>query len=254
LISLDTKVNLAFFVSVVSILWNVVLYRKGRKLEKIRIYDKVYGVSESLLMYEYNNLQKKEYESHDKELENAVRDYNRSHDLAHFFGIGFKVPDRYKEGDERNKFCKLVQEEHRKYYDALTEELWKPIFDHNQSPVFCLDELVAKEKFDYVFKYVGENLSYFSQIIRENWHEAQNTTPEKVKYQYISLKSLNEEFCEPFDDEYVKDPYVVILKFIRNEYRKLTRTPAEKWNIIKWNVLRLYIRVKNITSLSKGRS
>ncbi|WPC05242.1 hypothetical protein SBP02_00390 [Pseudomonas benzenivorans] len=197
-------------------------------------------------MYEYNNIKKREYESSDKDLEMAVREHSKSHNMAQFFGIGFDIPDKFQNEEERGKFCTLVRDEHQSFHDALSKELWTPILEHNQSPVFCIEIGEVQEKLDYIFKYIGENLSHFSPHIRKLWHDAQNTTPERVKQQYISLKTLNDNSCEPFDDEHVEDPYAAILKSVRTEYRQLTQTRLERWNQITWHVWRLYYKVRTL--------
>lgn len=246
LISLDTKVNLAFFLSMIAIIWNVFLYLKGRKIERIKIYDKVYSTSEWLLMYEYNKLRNQEYNSEDKFLEQAVREHTKSHDMAQFFGMGFKVPEHLINEEDKSRFCRLVIDEFTKHSKLVSDQSWNDVMTHNQSPVFCIENDEFKEKFDFVFKYVGENLSYFSDAIKENWHKAQNMTMDHVKQQYISLNSLNENSCEPFNDVTVYDPYVQVLKNIRIEYRNMTRSYPERWAGFQWIVWKYWHRIKNI--------
>lgn len=247
MISLDSKVNLAFFVSVVSICWNVILYAKGRKSEKIRIYDKVYGAGEWLLMYEYNNLKNQEYMSDDIYLERAVREHAKSHDMAQFFGIGFTIPEHIKSQEEKSLFSKLVLEEFTKFDKLVSDAAWEIVMSHAQSPVFCLENDEFKTKFDFVFKFVGENLSYFSDQIKKSWHSAQNTTVGHVRQQYISLVALNENSCEPFEDEQVDDPYVEMLKQIRIEYRNMSRSYTDKWREFVWCLSRYWHKIKKIT-------
>jgi len=250
LISFDTKVNLAFILSFVSIIWNIALYVKTRNNEKARIYDKVYGTSEWLLMYEYNRWQNHEFESYDKDLEKAVRQHAKSHDMAQFFGAGFDIPDNLKSSSERESFSRRVIDEFTNHEKFTSDKAWEQVMSHNQSPVFCTDDEDFKERFDYVFKYVGENLSYFSPAIRRAWHDAQNKTVECVRHQYLSLNRLNESACEPFEDELVSDPYVSMLKSIRLEYRRLTRPMSEKMDELKWRILCIWYRITNITKPS----
>lgn len=233
MISLDTKVNLAFFLSLASILWSMVVYAKGRKVEKIRVYDKIYSTSEWLLMYEYNKLNNQEYESKDKALEKAVKEHAKSHDMAQFFGQGFDMPAHIKNEKDKEDFRNLVKEEFLKHSTAISDESWEAISLHGQSPVFWVENEEFREKFDYVFRYIGENLSYFPQSIRKGWFEAQRTTIDRVKHQYLSLEALNANSCEPFEGEKVNDPYVLVLKSLRDEYRSLTCTYTEKLNEIK---------------------
>jgi hypothetical protein len=161
LISLDSKINLAFVVSVISVCWNVALFMKSRKSEKVKIYDKVYGNVEWLLMYEYNNLKNREYVSDDKYLEKAVREYAKSHDMAQFLGVGFTIPEHISSQEERFLFSKLVSEEFSKFNKLVSDSAWEVVMSHAQSPVFCIDNDEFKTKFDFTYKYVGENLSYF---------------------------------------------------------------------------------------------
>ncbi len=249
MISLDTKVNLAFFVSVISILWNVVLYLKGKKLEKIRIYDKIYGSGEWLLMYEYTKLSNEEYVSDDKDLELAVREHAKSHHTAQFFGYSFTVPEHIESQEEYYEFRNRVQDEYCKHHERVTELAWEQVMGHSQSPVFSVENEDFREKLEYVFKYVGENLSYFSEPIKRSWHDAQNTTMEHVKQRYLSLEVLNENFCESFEER-VEDPYVKLLKEIRLEYRKMTKTYSEKWAGFLCKVGRYWYKIKNITIAS----
>jgi hypothetical protein len=225
----------------------MVVYAKGRKIEKIRIYDKIYSTSEWLLMYEYNKLKDQEYESEDKVLEKAVREHAKSHDMAQFLGYGFDIPPHIQNEKEKQDFRNLVIDEFSKYNKAISDQSWETVMSHNQSPVFCIENEEFREKFDYVFSYIGENLSFFSDTIRKRLHEAQNTTADRVRHQYISLQTLNTSSCQPFEEETVDDPYVSVLKSIRYEYRGLTRTYKEKWDEIKWAIYSKWYKLKNIT-------
>lgn len=250
MISLDTKINLAFFLSLVSILWSMIVYAKGRKAERIRIYDKIYSTTQWLLMYEYNKLKDQEYESEDKVLEKAVRQHAKSHDMAQFLGYGFDLPPHLMNEKDKQDFRTLVMDEFSNYDKAISDQSWDVVLSHCQSPVFCIENEEFREKFDYVFSYIGENLSYFSDTIRKRWHEAQNTTADRVKHQYNSLQSLNDSSCQPFEDEVVDDPYVSVLKSVRYEYRCLTRTYTERLNEINWAIRSRWYKIKNITSHS----
>ncbi len=226
----------------------MVVYAKGRKVEKIRIYDKIYGASCWLLMFEYNNLKDQEYVSDDKDLEKAVREHAKAHDMAQFFGHGFTIPPHIKNEQEKDSFQNLVMEEFTKHDKVISDRSWEVVLSHGQSPVFCIENETFREKFDYVFSYIGENLSYFPQTITKRWHDAQNTTVERVKHQYISLKTLDDNSCEPFEEE-IDDPYVSVLKHVRHEYRLLTRTYTDKWGEFKWGLYSKWCRLK-----SRGQS
>ena len=236
MISIDTKVNLAFLVSVLSIVWNVVQYKKNQKLDKIRIYDKVYAISEWLLMYEYNQIENIEYTSDDKILESAVREYAKSYKSPYTILPSIDFPDNLKSEKEKSFYLNHIETEYKIFQCEVIDKAWSELINHNQSPIFHLKDKEFKENFDYVYKYIGNNLSYFSETTRNAWHSTQSIRIEDVINNYYSLDVLKKNSCDELDNEVVNDPYLLVLQCIRNEYRELIKPFFINWKEFWFNM------------------
>lgn len=245
MISLDTKVNLAFFLSLASFIWGVFVYRKTKKFEKLRAYEKMYSTCQWLLLYEYNQLKNKPYICENKDLELAVRQHSDSHSDLQFWGGSFDMPPEMTGDVQKGIFRRLVEQECQKRED----EIWKKIGDHRQSPVFILSSDETREKLGFVLNYVGQNLSYFSSTINNNWHSTQTRTIGEVTKAYESRNKESELYCEELEDDCVDDPYVDLLKNIRIEYKEMTLSFTDKLCGYRWKLMSKYYWFKDQLAL-----
>ena len=235
-LELDTKVNIAVFVSLISMAFNIWLYGRGRKLEKVRFYDRVYDAACWLLMYEHRRIQSIEFTSEDKELEAAVRQFSRAHGVAQMWGGAFELPERLKGANEEGvyAFNRLVSDTYYAHERAKHGEFWNGTF--SQSPVFVVNNEECREKFDWLMKTIGENQSYFSKAVQEKWQRAQETTIAQVHGAYESFNKILGKSCDGLDDERVDDPYLELLLIIRSEYRQMTKTLYDRIADLTWPV------------------
>jgi hypothetical protein len=232
MITLDAKVDLAFFLSLASFMWGVFVYRKTKKVERLRVYEKMYPICQWLLLYELNQLKRKPYTCENKDLELAVRQHFDSNSDLQFWGGSFDMPSEITDDVKKGIFRRLVENECRKHEEGI----WKQIGSHCQSPVFIMNSDEAREKLGSVLNYVGENLSYFSQPIINNWHSAQTRSILEVSKAYESIDKMNEFSCDELEEVWVDDPYVDLLKNIRSEYKKLTRPLSERLSAFRWKL------------------
>lgn len=251
------KSQIAIFVSVGSLMVSVLSFVYGirqaklnRKLEKIRAYDKVYHDASDLLLYHYRNQMAQPFKSEDKYLENAVNDFANAHWLEQTYGINITYPPTVVTDTEKAKFHSKVSDayyahEHQKQVCSFDD------FINYQSPVFYLDDSNFGERFQRLMNHVTENLSYFSPVIKENWEKTRLTTPDSVKKDYLALKRVNEQTCEPIEEP-INDPYLNILLCIRHEYRQLNKTFNDRVSDFWFNVKMLPNRIKR--NIKKKRS
>ncbi|PMM42523.1 hypothetical protein [Vibrio breoganii] len=209
-------------VSALSFVFAVRLSKLNRKLEKIRAYDKVYHDASDLLLYNYKNKLDKPFESDDIHLQTAVNELSNSHWLEQTYGGNITYPPNVKTDREKADFGSKVSEAYNEYENLKYEDS-NGEFVNDQSPVFYLDDEVFSERFKRLIEHVTNNLSYFSPEIKASWEKMRLLKPESVKNEYLALKRVNENSCEPID-ETVQDPYLEMLLSIRSEYRQLNKT------------------------------
>ncbi len=236
---IDDKVNIAFFLSLISFLWSFLLYIHSRKTERIRFYDKIYDAADWLLMYEHRRLESIEFECDDKELETAVNQYAKAHGTARLFGYAFDYPSHIVTDVEKYAFRDRVAKAYEEHHENVFGGFWRGEF--SQSPVFLLENGECKTKFNQIISTIGENRSRFSKKINSAWRRTQETSVEKIKGEYESFKKLLNHTCGDLEDDGVDDPYLALLLTIRFEYRNMTKSFPDYLEELCWNT-RYWIR------------
>jgi hypothetical protein len=221
-------------ISALSFFFTLRQSRIAKKNEKIRVYDKVYHDACDLLLYHYQKTQKKLYENKDKDLERAVNEYANAHWLEQMYGMNFYIPDSLTTEEEKRIFSKKVSKKYHSFENKKQDQIFDELINY-QSPVFHLENQEFLNRFTRLMTHVNENLSYFSQIVRENWEKTRLLTPDKIKNDYLVLKRVNEQSCEEINEP-IDDPYLKILLSIRYEYRELNKPLTTRWSEIIFSI------------------
>ena len=238
------KSEIAIFISLGSLLvslggliFSIHSSRKARRIERARVYDKVYHDASDLLVYNYKKKMEEPYRSEDKFLEKAVNDYENAHWLEQMYGFNIDYPGGVESEEEKRDYRKKVSDEyykhqHEKHVSSFAETMEK------RSPVFNLENQEYAERFNRLVDHVTQNLSCFSPPVVDCWEKMRLLTPEKVRNEYISLRRVNESACESIEEP-IEDPYLGILLIIRHEYRELNKPLRKRWaefwfNITRW--------------------
>lgn len=229
-------------VSSLSFLFAVSQSRNTRKIERAKVYDKVYHDASDLLLYHYKKKLDEPFVSDDKELEKAVNEFGNAHWLEQMYGFNTHAPDHLVTDADKAGFRKKVSEayyahQHEKQVGSCDE------FINHQSPVFHLSDEEFANRFNRLIVHVTQNLSFFSPIIVDNWEKMRLLKPEKVKNEYLALKRVNEHACEAIEEP-VEDPYLRLLLSIRHEYRELNKPFKTKWSEFWFNLTSIRYRIK----------
>lgn len=231
-------------VSIFGFLFSIRQFKANRRIERAKVYDKVYHDACDLLIYHYKNKLEEPFVSEDKDLEKAVNEFENVHWLEQMYGYNTYIPSNIKDEEEQHNFRRMVSET---YYEFQKEKDFSSFdeFINYQSPVFHLENKEFSERFYRLIAHVTENLSSFSPVIVERWEKMRMLGPEKVKTEYLALKRINENSCEKID-EHIEDPYLQLLLSIRHEYRELNKPFKIKWSEFWCSVGNIKYKIKRL--------
>lgn len=203
----------------------------------MRTYDKIYFDVCDLLLFDYKLKAQKTYNSEDKDLELAVNQFNQLHWIEQIYGPDCYQHIKFKSKSDQVNFNKKVSEE---YYNFQREKSLTSL--GNQSPVMHTDNEEFNNRFRRVMEHIRENISLFSQSIRQEWEKTSLRDPDQIKMEYIALERINKNACEELEEK-IDDPYLKIFLMIRHEHRELNKQSTEKLLDklfhFKWKILRL---------------
>lgn len=93
----------SFLVTLVGLISNIHGPRKNRRIERARVYDKVYHDASDLLIYNYRLRREEPYMSDDKFLEKAVNEYESFHWLEQMYGYNLEYPAGVESEEEKKE-------------------------------------------------------------------------------------------------------------------------------------------------------
>ncbi|HIE8685810.1 TPA: hypothetical protein ACXPYP_002278 [Klebsiella pneumoniae] len=231
-----------FLISCLGFINTIRQARNSRRIEKLRVYDKIYYDVCDLLLFDYKLKFDAPYQADDKVLERAVNEYAGLHWLEQMYSSNEYDYTSFESEEEKIAFHKKVSEEYNKYCREKSERM-----NVNQSPVMHLDDKEFRERFDRVMTHIKENLSFFSSNIRKAWDDTTLRSPSVIKRDYLALERVNMYACEEIE-ETIDDPYLKIFFSIRKEHRELNMTKGdmlgESWFKLKWFFLKRYYNFK----------
>ena len=231
-----------FIISCLGFLNTVRQSRYNRKIERLRIYDKIYFDVCDLLIFDYKIKSQKTYISEDKDLEQAVNQFSQLHWIEQIYGPDSYEHIEFKSNSDQASFSKKVSEEYYKFQrEKNSALLW------NQSPVMHTDNEEFNNRFKRVMTHIKENISLFSKPIRLEWEKTSLREPEEIKMEYIALERVNKYSCEDLEEK-IDDPYLKIFLLIRYEHRLLNKQSTEKlldtlFNL-KWHLSKPLRKIK----------
>ena len=240
---IDSKVNIAVFVSLFGFGFTIYSSFVQNRRRKIEAYEKAYDDSCFLLMYSYNKymgmINEQNYKNTDKNLEDAVRKYLTLHWIEQTWEYDKYVPASLIDIKEKVKYSFLVSSEARSFIQQKEEYCFTEA-GRERSPIFHLESDEFSRRFNNVMDTVGKNLSLFDKEIRYLWERAKTTNIYSLKQEYKQLDALDKNVIEDLKlDEAVFDPFYLLLFNIRKDYRQLTKSRADKLGEL-W--LKLYYR------------
>ncbi|MDN2597394.1 hypothetical protein OB908_01850 [Klebsiella pneumoniae] len=104
-----------FIISCLGFLNTVRQSRYNRKIERLRIYDKIYFDVCDLLIFDYKIKSQKTYISEDKDLEQAVNQFSQLHWIEQIYGPDSYEHIEFKSNSDQASFSKKVSEEYYKF-------------------------------------------------------------------------------------------------------------------------------------------
>lgn len=230
-----------FLISCLGFLNTIRQAKISRRIEKLRVYDKIYHDVCDLLLFDYKSKFEAPYQSDDKILERAVNEYAGLHWIEQMYNATGYEYVSFQSEEEKIAFHKKVSDEYHKYVRERDLEL-----SVNQSPVMCLENKEFSERFGRVMGHVKENLSFFSSDIRKAWEDTAFRSPAVVRRDYIALERVNMHTCEDIEEK-VDDPYLKIFYSIRTEHRDLNMTKRDRlgefWFNVKWAISKRYYKI-----------
>lgn len=240
-----------FIISCLGFLNTIRQSRYNRKIERLRVYDKIYFDVCDLLLFDYKLKSQKTYHSEDKDLEQAVNQFNQLHWTEQVYGPDSYEHIKFKNKSYQDKFSKKVSEEYYKFQREKSLTLLG-----NQSPVMHTDNEEFNNRFKRVMEHVKENISLFSKPIRTEWENTSLKEPNEIKMEYTALDRVNSHACEELDEK-IDDPYLKIFLMIRQEHRLLNKKNTEKLLdklfMLRWRFSRLLNAAKKKISYKKRR-
>lgn len=215
----------SLFVSLVGVIYSIYNSQKARRLERIRVYDKVYHDVSELLLYSGKRNLNQSYVCNDKLLEKAVNDYESSHWIEQVYGLNIDYPECVKSIEDKLAYREKVAAEHRSYKEKCLDSFNEAIA--NRSPVFNLENHDYAECFYRIVDLVKDNLSYFSVPVVECFEKMRLLSPETVRNDYVALRRVEKLACDPIGEP-IDDPYLKMLLYIRDEYREMNKSLKKK--------------------------
>lgn len=225
-----------FLISCLGFINTVRQARNSRRIEKLRVYDKIYHDVCDLLLFDYKLKFDAPYQADDKVLEKAVNEYAGLHWLEQMYNYTNYEYASFQNEEEKRAFHQKVSEEYHKYCREKSQRM-----NVNQSPVMHLDNKEFCARFERVMNHIKENLSFFSSNIRSAWEDTAFRSPSVVKRDYLALERINMNACEEIEER-VEDPYLNIFFSVRREHRDLNMTKADRFGEFWYWIKRFFIK------------
>jgi hypothetical protein len=234
-ITYEFKVDLALIWAVIiSILaglkWFLDL-RAKQKERTLKAYEALFEDAQYIVQYPFrkrkNDAKKVEYKNANPDLERAVRLYIDSHWMNTFWSTNKYIPPSLRTETQKRLFMDKVRDEANRFQSGLSAYTW--VMDlPDLSPVFYLDDPDVRARLTHVLDYVGQNLSAFSEKVRDYWDTASISDPEQIRLEYAKALQVCPHYFEHNPRDF-DDPYYDITTTIVREYRKLVANKKQEF-------------------------